>query len=281
MAEQLALDEVAGQRGAVDRHERASGAPAVQVDGARDELLARACFADDQHRRLAARGRLGPIRDGTHARGPADHPLEAVPCRDQPVEALDARAELGRLQNARDLLQHHLPGIGHRDEVLGTAADGLRRVLHRGVRAHHENRDVRPVFLDALNEIEGATVGSRIVQDDQAQGVTVTKRRQDGRLVVVTQRRTILRQQANEGVVQLSIAAGNQDARIGSGGVGQGCETWRLGAAQTSAKASAYNAGLARLCQPLATRGGGRSGHDLAPNRPPRPCTAPACRRAS
>lgn len=47
------------------------------------------------------------------------------------MQTLDARSELGGLQNARDLFQHDLLGVGHGDEILGAAADRFRRVLDR------------------------------------------------------------------------------------------------------------------------------------------------------
>ena len=50
MPEELALEQRLAQGVAVDRHERPVLAQAVVVDGAGDQLLARAAFAGDQHR---------------------------------------------------------------------------------------------------------------------------------------------------------------------------------------------------------------------------------------
>ena len=49
VAEELALHQVAGNRGAVDREHRPVAAGAGPVDGPGDQLLARAAFAADQH----------------------------------------------------------------------------------------------------------------------------------------------------------------------------------------------------------------------------------------
>ena len=61
-AEQLALDQVGGEGGAVDGDERAVAARAAAMDGARQEFLARAGLAEEQHR---GRGR-GHLRHPEH-----------------------------------------------------------------------------------------------------------------------------------------------------------------------------------------------------------------------
>ena len=48
VTEQLALQKLFGQRGAVDGHERLGGALAVRMDGARHQLLARPGLAQDE-----------------------------------------------------------------------------------------------------------------------------------------------------------------------------------------------------------------------------------------
>src|SRR5436189_160216 len=54
VAEQLALEHARGDRAAVDMEERAGGARGSRVDGARDETLAGAALAEDEHARVAA-----------------------------------------------------------------------------------------------------------------------------------------------------------------------------------------------------------------------------------
>ena len=49
VAEQLALEQVGGDRAAVDRHERALAARTEIMDGARDDFLAGAGLAEDEH----------------------------------------------------------------------------------------------------------------------------------------------------------------------------------------------------------------------------------------
>ena len=69
VAEQLRLDQLVGDRRAVDLHERAVAAQALAVDRARHQLLADAALAPDQHggvgrRRLADRARAPPASGG-------------------------------------------------------------------------------------------------------------------------------------------------------------------------------------------------------------------------
>ena len=58
IAEELALDEVLGDGRAVQLDEDAVAAQALRVDGARDELLAGAGFAIDQHAAIGGRHEL-------------------------------------------------------------------------------------------------------------------------------------------------------------------------------------------------------------------------------
>ena len=49
MAEQFTFEQVLRDGGAIDCDKRRFGARAVLVDGAGDKLLARSCFAPDEH----------------------------------------------------------------------------------------------------------------------------------------------------------------------------------------------------------------------------------------
>src|SRR6185312_7260640 len=73
VTEQLALDQLGRDRGAVELHERAIRALGVLVDRARDQLLAGAVLSGDEH--AAARWRrLGDlVEDRLHRAALADH----------------------------------------------------------------------------------------------------------------------------------------------------------------------------------------------------------------
>lgn len=68
IAEKLALHEISRQRAAVHRHKRARCPRARVVDGLREEFLARAAFAEDEHRGVAPRDGFRLI-DDLHERG--------------------------------------------------------------------------------------------------------------------------------------------------------------------------------------------------------------------
>ena len=76
VAEQLGLEQLLGQRRAVDGHEGLGGARAVGVDGARDQLLARPRLAEHQDVGLGPRRLLHQLEDPGHGRAAADHVLE-------------------------------------------------------------------------------------------------------------------------------------------------------------------------------------------------------------
>ena len=77
VAEQLALEDVLAQRGAVQRHERLVLARAVLVDRLGDQFLAGAGLALDQHAGVGRRDPLQPVDDVVHLRAVADDALEA------------------------------------------------------------------------------------------------------------------------------------------------------------------------------------------------------------
>ena len=76
VAEQLRFEQRLGQRRAGDRHERLRGAVAGVVDGARDQLLAGAALALDQHRAAQAGDLVRQVQDLVHLRVLADHVVE-------------------------------------------------------------------------------------------------------------------------------------------------------------------------------------------------------------
>ena len=63
VAEQLRLDQLLGNRGAVDLHEPLAAAQAVAVDRARDQLLAGAALAEQQDGGVGRRGALDRVPD--------------------------------------------------------------------------------------------------------------------------------------------------------------------------------------------------------------------------
>jgi hypothetical protein len=130
VAEELALEQLAGERGGVHGDERAGLARRVGVDHPRGHLLAGAALARDEHGRLAVLERV----DET------EHPRHRARAGDE-AEAADGPARLdGRL----------VRGAQH-DEVLGLGiAHAVAIALERRRRHGHEVR------LGALGLEDGA-----------------------------------------------------------------------------------------------------------------------------
>ena len=79
VTEQLALDQALGQCGHVDRHERPERAMGLQVQRARDELLAGAALAQQQHGAVGRSDFADEAEDALHPGTRAhDVPIEGV-----------------------------------------------------------------------------------------------------------------------------------------------------------------------------------------------------------
>ena len=78
MPEQLRFEQLLGDRAAVHRDEPALDAAAVVVDRARDQLLAGAALARDQHRAVGARDLRHDVEHAAQRAAVADDVLEAV-----------------------------------------------------------------------------------------------------------------------------------------------------------------------------------------------------------
>jgi hypothetical protein len=127
VTEQLRLQEVLGEGGAVDRHERVRGPRAVGVDGPRDELLARAGLAGDQDVGLRARRLLHQLEYARHRRAGPDQALEAERLLELPAQVpvldleapmakrpLDRHPELLDREVLRQVVERPFPHRGHR-----------------------------------------------------------------------------------------------------------------------------------------------------------------------
>ncbi len=132
VAEELALQQVVGHRGAVDRDHRLVLPVGEVVDRPRHQLLAGAGLTQDQHGGVRRSGDLlDPLEDLLHGHALADElagPLLALPIH----EELDLAPQRGHLdglaQLKDDLLQ--LGGLGQKVE--GPGVHGGHGALHRG-----------------------------------------------------------------------------------------------------------------------------------------------------
>ncbi len=160
VAEELALDQVLGDRPAVDDDERVLRPCAPPVDGARDELLPRAALAGHEHRRVRVRDLVDELRHRAHRGAAADQAVALVGSRllgrallagrllvEQERGALVARKTLLELLDARDVLQE--------DELADPVSVGVEE--RRPLDAQAARRAVRRTVL-ALAVLAGGTV---------------------------------------------------------------------------------------------------------------------------
>ena len=99
MAEELALEQRLGKRGAVDRDERSLCTLTRAVDAARHELLAGAGLALDEHADGGCGGALHQAEHVGHGGRASDHVGEPIATRDVPPQRADLGTQLlfGRL----------------------------------------------------------------------------------------------------------------------------------------------------------------------------------------
>ena len=152
-----------GNRRHVDGDERTVAPLAVVVQRARHQLLAGAGLAGDHHREI-----------GLHQ--PRQHPVDFLHRR-RAADQRD-RVELGLVGViGRPLLRLRQRAADDGDQLLeverlgqifiGAAFGGADR-RHEGVlRAHHDDRQIRPHLLDPRQQIERVLVGHHHVGDDQ------------------------------------------------------------------------------------------------------------------
>ena len=110
MAEQLAVDDVGGDRLAIDGDQRAAGAQAGGVDRAGEGFLAGAGLADDQDRQAVARGLGGDRQRGAEIGRGADQLLERQFRRDLLGDGAQARRRPGGGRHWRPALRAAAPG---------------------------------------------------------------------------------------------------------------------------------------------------------------------------
>ena len=167
VSEQRALDEPFRERGAIELDERTVSAVARVVNGAGEQLLARA--------------RLPFQQNGGAGRGGGGHGLKKATDLEALADDGALVPDLHHLAPKRVVLAaqaHHLERLGDRElELLGThrLGDVVHRarldrrdgVLDRGVAGEHDQRDVVALLLEQLEELEPRQPGHPVVRDDE------------------------------------------------------------------------------------------------------------------
>ncbi len=206
VAEQLALDQGLGQRRAVERHEREGAARTVLVQGTREQLLAGAGLALDEHGQRRPRGPLERLqellgrrvlRDEAAHRLVVPHPhaqrgvLAAQPCllgrlHDQHVQLVEPR----RL----------------REVVVGAQPHGLERARDLGMAGQDQHLDRECLGADLAQDLQATAVGQVQVQEHDVEAVVpqllaCIRDRKDPRHVVPSRAQLLLDDAPERGVV--------------------------------------------------------------------------------
>ena len=137
VAEELGLDQLFRNGRAVDLHEPLFGAQAVAMDRARDELLADAALAEDQHRRVGRRRAADLVHDLFERGALADDLMPRLERRSQRAVLAPERPELQAFAHGVEdvVLRQRLL-----DEPKRAEPAGFERGRRRAVRRDHHDR---------------------------------------------------------------------------------------------------------------------------------------------
>jgi len=181
VAEQLALEQLARDRRRVDGHEGQRAAMARCVQGARDQLLAGAALAGDQHRHVAARHAADGL-EGVEQGRAASH--QALARRRAPRHLAAQRAHLAlECAAAQSLLDQRARLLG--SEGLGqiierAALHGFDGVLEGVLRRHDHHGDLAAARLHVVEQVEARGPGHAQVEEGDLE---LTARQRGERLV--------------------------------------------------------------------------------------------------
>ena len=158
VAEQLALDQLFGDRGAVDLDERPAAAAAEGVDAARDQLLAGAVLAVDQHAAVGRRGHRDLLAQLAHGVALADH-------HQPPIDGGPQRAVLGLELALAQRVAHDEHGLLERqrllDEVEGAHLDGAHGGLDVAVAGDDDDLGVDAALAQRGQRVSPSMPGSQ------------------------------------------------------------------------------------------------------------------------
>jgi hypothetical protein len=165
VAEQLRLEDLGRDRGAVDRQETVLVARRVLVQRVGDQFLARPGLADDEHVRARRRDQLHLAKQLLHRLGTALELGElGVQSLLQLVDPLAVLVLLEQLGHARA----QLLDVDRLGQVVVRAA--LHRVdgrLHRAVSGDHQHADPRIDAFHLVQDTEAVRTGQHQIGEDQ------------------------------------------------------------------------------------------------------------------
>src|SRR5690606_31742566 len=166
VAEQLALDQVLRQRRAVQRDEGLLGLRAQRVQVPRDQLLARAALAQDQHRAGNRRQPADLLAQALHGQARADERRLRVQPRAQGLHLRDQPPALERVSHLLHHALHRLRLVDERECAEPHRAHAAVEVARARV---DDDRGVQPQLLHAAQHLEAVHARHLEVQDHAVQ----------------------------------------------------------------------------------------------------------------
>ena len=136
------------------------------VDGARDQLLADAGLALDQHRNGRRRGLLGGAQHAVHAGAAGDDVLEGERAGAAALDAVEFAFERARGER---VAQRHLQALGadRLDHEVGRArAHRIDDVVDAAVRGLHDHRDAQARLAHPGEHAQAVEIGHHEVEND-------------------------------------------------------------------------------------------------------------------
>jgi hypothetical protein len=217
--EQLALDELGRDGGAVDLHERPRLARRVLVEGARHQLLTRAVLSGDEHARRRGRHPLHLVEQGADEERPAHH---LVPAVDRLAEARVLGRQLHPLQRVPQQQEHAVGVERLLEEVIGTRLGGLHRRLDGAVAGDHHDDGVRVELLELAQRVEPVEARHLDVHEHEVRPEPLVLGEPLGRARRGAHVIPFVLQQLAERVAHAGLVVDDQDAAGHQGGVGVG-----------------------------------------------------------
>ena len=166
VAEDFALEQRLGNRGAVDGDERKAGARAQLVDGLRDQLLAGARLAGDEHRRRGRRRLLDHLIDLAHLGAVADERAERAVLAQLAAQRLHLAHRLEPLDDLveQDLQPLNVDRLGQ--VVVGAFLHRLDRGVDGALRGQQQRRHVGADLRQRAQQREPVHARHHHVGDD-------------------------------------------------------------------------------------------------------------------
>ena len=171
MTEQLALEQLLGNRRAVQRHERLVGARPEVVQAAGNQFLAAAGLATDQDVHRGRRQGQNLPAQRFHRLGHAEQTrIDLVLETGLLLQAPVLQHQAALFQRAPQTAEQALGREGFLDEVVGALAHGLHRHRHVAVPGDHDHRQVAIDRLQVGEQLQAVHAG-HIADDHPGEGL--------------------------------------------------------------------------------------------------------------